>query len=158
MDSQRKVMVNGHEAASLYQTFGVPPELLQALAAEKSFTFDWDGYREAMAEHEKISGDDQKELFKTGPIETLKEAIHRSEFLGYETAASDAKVKGIIVGPPKADSLVSSLQASASEEQLVRLVLGSHTLSMVKAVVRWVIRQDYRRSFCLRSHRYAAFG
>jgi alanyl-tRNA synthetase len=123
MESSRRVMVDGREAANLYQTFGVPPELLQALAAERKLTFDWDGYRQAMAEHEEISGADQKELFKTGPIETLKEAILKSDFLGYESTSADAKIKGIIVGPPKADSLVSSLKAGEHAGELVRVVL-----------------------------------
>ncbi len=123
MESDNRVMVDGREAAALYQTYGVPPELLQALAAEKNLTFDWDGYREAMDEHGEVSGDDQKELFKTGPIESLKEAVQKSEFLGYQATSSKAVVKGIILGPPKEDSLVSSLQASAAKDTMVRIVL-----------------------------------
>ncbi|MEJ7743564.1 MAG: hypothetical protein WKF73_14095 [Nocardioidaceae bacterium] len=65
-------------------------------------TFDWDGYRQAMTEHEEVSGADQKELFKTGPIETLKEAVLKSDFLvASDSTTSDVKIKGIIVGPPK---------------------------------------------------------
>ncbi len=99
MQSSNKVMVDGREAAGLYQTYGVPPELFQQLSAEKGFTFDWEGYRAAMAEHEAISGDEQKELFKTGPIETLKEALRSTEFLGYVSTKTDSKLKGIVVEP-----------------------------------------------------------
>jgi len=123
MESSRRVMVDGREAANLYQTFGVPPELLQALAAERDLAFDWDGYRQAMTEHEEVSGADQKELFKTGPIETLKEAVLKSDFLGYESTTADVKIKGIIVGPPKADSLVSLLKAGEHSDAMVRIVL-----------------------------------
>nr|MCU0717928.1 alanine--tRNA ligase-related protein [Pirellula sp.] len=121
MSSSGRVMVDGREAASLYQTHGVPPEMFQQIAAEKNYTFDWDGYRKAMAEHGEISGGEQGELFETGPIETLKEALHRCEFLGYETTRSQAQVKGIIVGKPKEDRLVSSVSASTTE--MIRIVL-----------------------------------
>ncbi len=49
MASNDRVMVDGKEAANLYQTYGVPPELFQTLAAERNLTFDWDGYRECDA-------------------------------------------------------------------------------------------------------------
>lgn len=121
MTSAARVMVDGREAASLYQTHGVPPEMFQQIAAEKNYTFDWDGYRKAMAEHGEISGGEQGELFETGPIETLKEALHRCEFLGYEATSSSAQIKGIIVGKPKEDRLVSSVSAATNE--MIRIVL-----------------------------------
>ena len=121
MQSSGRVMVDGREAASLYQTHGVPPEMFQQIAAEKNYTFDWDGYRKAMTEHGEISGGEQGELFETGPIETLKEALHRCEFLGYEKNVSNAQIKGIIVGKPKDDRLVSSVTATTTE--MTRMVL-----------------------------------
>ncbi|MCC6508998.1 MAG: alanine--tRNA ligase [Pirellulaceae bacterium] len=123
MSKQERVMVDGREAASLYQTYGVPPELFQTLAAERNLTFDWDGYREAMLEHERISGGDQRELFQTGPIETLKEALLRTDFLGYETTETTTEIKGIIVGPPDDDRLVGKLAAGGDPNQPVRVVL-----------------------------------
>jgi len=121
MQSSGRVMVDGREAASLYQTHGVPPEMFQQIAAEKNYTFDWDGYRKAMTEHGEISGGEQGELFETGPIETLKEALHRCEFLGYEKNVSNAQIQGIIVGKPKDDRLVSSVSATTTE--MTRMVL-----------------------------------
>lgn len=122
MSTSNRWMVDGGEAASLYQTYGVPPELFQQIAAEKNFTFDWDGYRQAMAKHGDISGGGVVELFETGPIETLKEAFHHSDFLGYETTQASAQIKGIILGKPKEDRLVSSLAAGTPGE-LFRIVL-----------------------------------
>ncbi len=123
MKSSSKVMIDGHEAAGLYQTYGVPPELFQQLAAENGFTFDWDGYREAMQAHEIISGDDQKELFKTGPIETLKEALRSSNFVGYEMTKTSATLKGIVVGQSKNERLVPSVDSDDPEAEHVRVVL-----------------------------------
>ncbi len=123
MKSSGSSLVDGREAANLYQTFGVPPELLQNLASEQSYTFDWDGYKAAMAEHEEISGAEQKELFQTGPIEQLKETVLRSEFLGYDATTIEAVIKGIIVGPPKSDSLVPSLKGPTDASTMIRVVL-----------------------------------
>lgn len=122
MSSHGRLMVDGNEAASLYQTHGVPPELFQQIAAEKNFTFDWDGYRQAMARHGDISGGGGIELFETGPIETLKEALHHTDFLGYATTKDSAQIKGIIVGKPKDDRLVSSISAN-TEGDMFRIVL-----------------------------------
>ncbi len=124
MRSQGAVMVDGREAALLYQTYGVPPELFQALAAERSLTFDWDGYAETMREHEDISGGGRGVLFQTGPIETLKEALRRTEFLGYEMDESPATVKGIIATDHEGDErLVSELTSDEAANSKLRVVL-----------------------------------
>ena len=124
MQSSSAVMVDGREAASLYQTYGVPPELFQAIAAERNLTFDWDGYRDAMREHETISGAGEKgELFKTGPIESLKEALRRTDFVGYDATDAEVVVKGIVVGSTDAETLVGRWSADESKDELVRVVL-----------------------------------
>ncbi|MBU6173353.1 MAG: alanine--tRNA ligase, partial [Planctomycetes bacterium] len=121
MQSSGRVLVDGREAASLYQTHGVPPEMFQQIAAEKNFTFDWDGYRKAMAEHGEISGGEQVEVFETGPIETLKEALQHCDFVGYDANTCEAQIKGIIVGKPKDDRLASSVKPE--DHDFVRIVL-----------------------------------
>ena len=123
MSGAGRVMVDGREAASLYQTYGVPPELFQTLAAERNLTFDWDGYRAAMLEHESVSGGGRGELFQTGPIETLKEALLRTEFLGYEATEAAAEIKGIIVGSPEEGHLVGKVTTGGDANQPVRVVL-----------------------------------
>lgn len=116
-------IVDGVEAATLYQTYGVPPELFQTMAAEHHFTFDWNGFRQAMKKHEEISGSGGRELFQTGPLETLKEALHRTEFLGYEHSSAQATVKGIIVSQSGEERLVDEITAAASGGQKLRVVL-----------------------------------
>jgi alanyl-tRNA synthetase len=98
MRDESAVMVPGTAAAELNSTYGVPPELLQTLSAEQNFTFDWPGYREAMDQHAIDSGAGQRELFQTGPLETLKEALRETAFLGYEKLDAEVIVKGIITG------------------------------------------------------------
>ncbi len=98
MREESAVMVPGNEAADLLTTYGVPPELVQTLAAEQNFTFDWPGFRAAMDVHGDVSGGDRNRLFQTGPLETLKEALRETPFMGYETTSCEAVVKGIITG------------------------------------------------------------
>ncbi|TWU51948.1 alanine--tRNA ligase [Rubripirellula reticaptiva] len=98
MQSDSQSMVPGADAADLQTTYGVPPELVQTLAAEQNYTFDWKGYRTAMDEHATVSGGDQQVLFQTGPLETLKEALRVTPFVGYDATEAESTIKGIITG------------------------------------------------------------
>jgi alanyl-tRNA synthetase len=123
MEETGSIMVDGDEAANLYQTYGVPPELFQTLAAERQLTFDWEGFRQAMKKHEEVSGGGQRELFQTGPLETLKEAVRRTEFLGYERLTAAASIRGIIQGEGEQERLVNEISAEAGRNHRLRLVL-----------------------------------
>ena len=119
MEGAGASIVDGREAASLYQTYGVPPELTESMAADRSFTFDWDGFREAMDEHSRDSGTGTFELFKTGPVERLKRVLLETPFLGYESDEAEAEIKGIIVG----DELCEEY-AEHGETAAARIVLA----------------------------------
>jgi alanyl-tRNA synthetase len=96
MAKDGRILVDGNDAAELYSTYGIPPELVESLAAERNYTFDTEGFRQAMIKHGLESGKQQIEVFKTGPVEALKKALHLTRFLGYETESSPAEIKGII--------------------------------------------------------------
>jgi len=103
-------MVRGTEAAEMFQTYGFPPELFETMAAERNLTFDWDGYRREMQRHGIVSSHidfhQKVELFRSGPLEALKKAMHGSKFVGYETLqVADAKVLGIIASDQLCDKV-----------------------------------------------------
>ncbi len=123
LSSSGRVSVSGAEAAELYTTHGVPPELFQSLAAERKFTFDWNGFREAMEKHRGVSGSGQIELFQSGPIESLKESLKTTEFLGYETTSSPAVVKGIICGGRLCESVQSDAHTKNPAIEKMTVVL-----------------------------------
>ncbi len=132
MDSSGKSLIDGAAAADLYTSAGVPPELLQQMGAERHFTFDWDGYAGAMDQHAIDSGAGQKELFETGPIESLKASLRRTEFLGYEALVCDAAVKGIVVPAEEDDEdqdgrLVSQMSAVGGDPIELSVVLDQTT-------------------------------
>jgi len=123
MRAADRVKVEGAVAAELYQTYGVPPELFEALAAEHNLAFDWDGYFKAMDDHGEASGKVQHAVMGAkGPIESLKHALHSSEFLGYEATEADALVKGIVTGTSPDDRLCECMD-ELGHENAIRVVL-----------------------------------
>ncbi len=121
IESQQQLRVSGESAAELYQTYGVPPELVESMAIERNFVFDWDGFRAAMEQHGIESGRAQFELFKTGPIESLKRSLQATEFVGYESTEAEVAVKAIIVSDDDEQQLTDTLEQVDQEEVLVVL-------------------------------------
>lgn len=123
MRKENRTTVDGHVAAELYQTFGVPPELFEALAAEHNLAFDWDGYQQAMDEHGEASGKlTHTVMGSKGPIDSLKQAHHKSEFIGYETTQATASIIGIVAGRPGQDHLCDKMEEVGHSDP-VRVVL-----------------------------------
>ncbi len=123
MRRDNRVSVDGSVAAELYQTYGVPPELFESLAADRKLAFDWEGYHRAMEEHGEASGKIQHMVMGSkGPIDSLKAALRLTEFLGYETTETSATVKGIIAGEVPNDRLVEEIKRH-NHSSTVRVVL-----------------------------------
>ncbi|MDA1049760.1 MAG: alanine--tRNA ligase [Planctomycetota bacterium] len=111
--------VDGGEAADLYQTYGVPPEVFETMAAESNLAFDWDGYRKAMEAHGEVSGKVAHTVMgDKGPVDAIKKVLHHVEFLGYESTAADAELKFIVAQ----DQLCDHLQ-EVSHDETVTIVL-----------------------------------
>jgi alanyl-tRNA synthetase len=76
-----------------------------------------------MEEHGVRSGGEQLTVMGVkGPVDSLKQALHATEFLGYETTEADAVVKGIIAGEPPHDHLCDKMQ-EVGHKNPVRVVL-----------------------------------
>jgi alanyl-tRNA synthetase len=115
MESRGQVTVDGGMAAELYQTYGVPPELFESMAAERDYAFDWEAFRAAMREQVERTKKGPGELFKTGPIENLKKAVKFTTFLGYEVTEAEAEIKGIVHG----NELCESYARTGAQHPLV---------------------------------------
>lgn len=123
MRKDNRTTVDGHVAAELYQTYGVPPELFESLAAEHNLAFDWDGYAQAMEEHGEASGKLVHTVMGSkGPIDSLKQAFHKTEFLGYENTEASAGIIGIIAGKAPNDHLCDKMEEVGHKDP-VRVVL-----------------------------------
>lgn len=119
LEDESRTLVHGSEAADLYQTYGVPPELFESLAADNGYTFDWPGFKEAMEQHGKTSGTLADTVMNSsGPIDSLKKSLKESKFDGYDATETEAVIKGIVYQ----DQLVESI-ASIDEGATLTLVL-----------------------------------
>ncbi|MDG2208172.1 MAG: alanine--tRNA ligase [Pirellulales bacterium] len=97
MRSSGQQAVDGVQAAELYQTYGVPVEMFESMAAENNFAFDWDGYHRAMRDHGEASGKVSHAVMGMhGPIDAAKRVLHEVEFLGYDVLEADANLKFVI--------------------------------------------------------------
>ncbi len=97
MQTANRTSVDGAAAADLYQTYGVPPEVFETMAAENNLSFDWDGYRKAMREHGEASGKAVHTVMgDRGPVDAIKKVLKETEFLGYEADSAPVEVKFII--------------------------------------------------------------
>ncbi len=106
MKSANRATVDGAEAADLYQTYGVPPEVFETLAAESNLAFDWDGYRRAMVEHGQASGKVVHTVMgDRGPIDAVKKVLHETEFVGYDTIETQAELRFIVAQGQLCDHL-----------------------------------------------------
>jgi len=76
-----------------------------------------------MEQHGEASGKVQHTVMGArGPIDSLKHALHSTEFLGYESTEADAVVKGIVAGKPPHDQLCDQMDEVGHAEP-VRVVL-----------------------------------
>jgi len=106
MTSSGRTTVDGAEAADLYQTYGVPPEVFETMAAESNLAFDWDGYGKAMEQHGEVSGKVVHTVMgDKGPIDAVKKVLHDVPFLGHETTEAEAELKFIIARNQLCDHL-----------------------------------------------------
>jgi alanyl-tRNA synthetase len=120
MDRSSRTTVDGREAADLYQTYGVPPEVFETMAAEHNLAFDWDGYHTAMEEHGEVSGKVAHTVMgDRGPIDAVKKVLHEVPFLGYEATEADVEVKFIVAGEQLREKLSGGDPSSASGVILV---------------------------------------
>ena len=112
MKAANRTAVDGSEAADLYQTYGVPPEMFETLAAENNLAFDWDGYRRAMTQHGEASGKVVHTVMgDRGPIDAVKKVLHETKFLGYETIEAQAELRFIVAQGQLCDHLAEQGQA-----------------------------------------------
>ena len=97
MQSAGRLSVDGAAAAELYQTYGVPAEMFETMAAENNLAFDWEGYRLAMEQHGTVSGKVSHTVMGDhGPIDAVKKVLHEVAFVGYETTEAEAQLKFIV--------------------------------------------------------------
>ncbi len=93
---QKATEIDAAEAARLFQTRGVPPELTAELAAESELGFNWDEFQKEMDRHGEASGTLVDGVMgNSGPIDEFKNKLKKTTFTGYDATSGTATVLGI---------------------------------------------------------------
>jgi alanyl-tRNA synthetase len=91
--------IDGREAFRLYDTYGLPLDFLDELAADRGFTVDHAGFeRELLAQQERARQSSRMGAVKGDPVYMeLLEKGGKTDFLGYESlAVEDARVLAVL--------------------------------------------------------------
>ena len=114
--------IDGREAFKLHDTYGIPIEITESLAADQNLRVDMADFKKASDEARKIARGtaEAADVFATGPLDALRQAYHHgSEFLGYETTEADGNVIGIL----EQGQLAESASASTTAGPPIALIL-----------------------------------
>ena len=101
-DKMRKsgeTVLKGGEAFRLYDTYGFPLEMTEAILEEQGLSVDREGFdteMERQREQARAASGISTEVFDTGPVAELKGRSQSTAFLGYEQTSAEGKVVGII--------------------------------------------------------------
>lgn len=118
LQKSKQKILPGKEAFKLYDTYGFPLDMTEAILNEKGFAVDKDGFEEELKKQRlqaKTSSQMTGEVFDTGPLSKIKDISKGSKFLGYDQCACEAMVIAII----KNDQLID--KATAGNEVTVIL-------------------------------------
>ncbi|OAJ75874.1 alanine--tRNA ligase [Brevibacillus sp. SKDU10] len=90
--------LSGQDTFKLYDTYGFPIDLTEDFAMEHGLSVDRDGFEQAMEEQRERARAARQDVdsmqTQGGPLSELTVA---SEFIGYTTLSTDAKVEAIII-------------------------------------------------------------
>ena len=96
--SKKQDTIPGELIFKLYDTYGLPVDILEDIARYEGLKLDIEGYKKAMQRQRELSQKSwksDKELTSEG-IKQLMEKGQKTEFLGYELLKCKAKIVGII--------------------------------------------------------------
>ncbi len=106
---QRSTVLRGKEVFDLYQTYGFPVEMTESILHKEGMQVDMQGFLQELEAHQslsKSSSEFEKSVFVSGPLSRLQGRHEPTEFTGYHTLESTARVVGII----REDELVEALE------------------------------------------------
>jgi alanyl-tRNA synthetase len=113
---RRSDVLSGEQAFQLHDTYGFPIDLTLEMAAEQGLAVDEEGFRRLMAEQRARAKRDAAEK-KTGNADisvyaTLLEQAGRVTFTGFDQAAGEANVVGLLSGGVPVRSAVAGSEVS----------------------------------------------
>ena len=111
-----KTQISGSDAFRLYDTFGLPLDLIKDVAHGTHLTVDEPGFEKAMEEQRERSRKGMKETASTVPAVASRLPARQTLFTGYETTlVEDARVLALVRG----DALVEELKAGEEGQAML---------------------------------------
>ncbi|GAB4451446.1 MAG: alanine--tRNA ligase [Armatimonadaceae bacterium] len=106
-DDLQKGDLSGERAFFLYQTYGLPFEVVAEVASERGIEVDREGYDRAADEHARVSDSGMGGTWQVSS-EALKELLRSlpaTTFVGYDTLMQPARILGLIVSGEPAETV-----------------------------------------------------
>ena len=106
--------LSGAEAFVLYDTYGLPPELVEEIAQERGLEgIDWAGFEQEMeAQRERAGASAERFGGEFGAVRVYQElGVEETRFLGYETIETRSVIVGMVVDGIPAERVVEGQQA-----------------------------------------------
>ncbi len=106
IENANSTVLSGEDAFKLSDTFGFPIDLTKEILEEKSMTVDEEKFSQLVAEQRQRARNARKDAGADAWKGTgnAAEGLAKTEFLGYETFNSEAKINAIIVNGEKVDT------------------------------------------------------
>lgn len=99
LEAKGETVIKGEDVFRLYDTFGIPKELSQEIAAERGFTVDLDGFEAAMAaqrERARAARGGGSYLGVEAEVWAQIDDVPATQFVGYTQLSAEAKVLALI--------------------------------------------------------------
>ncbi len=96
--AEKKDTIPGELIFKLYDTYGLPVDILEDVARYEGLKLDMEGYKKAMQRQKALSQKSwklDKDMVSDGVKELMEKGV-KSEFVGYELLRCKAKVVGIV--------------------------------------------------------------
>ncbi len=104
--AENKTVLDGADVFKLYDTYGFPIDLTREIAEEKGLSIDEDKYKAEMENQRMTARANRKDIGGwSESSKTLLSSLAKTEFVGYESASTNAKVLAIIDGDNSLDEI-----------------------------------------------------
>ncbi|MDX1632028.1 MAG: alanine--tRNA ligase, partial [Thermoanaerobaculia bacterium] len=116
--------LSGETVFRLYDTHGLPLEVIREIAEEEQMGIDEEGYREALEEQRRRSreatGDEQQRMAAVRDLVARSEEVDETDFVGYEELSLEGvRVTGIVREGDEEPEIVPELGVGESGEVLL---------------------------------------
>ncbi|WKZ19655.1 MAG: alanine--tRNA ligase [Candidatus Jettenia sp. CY-1] len=99
LQKSKQKTLSGKEAFKLYDTYGFPLDMTEAILNEKGFVVDRNGFEDELKKQRlqaRTASQMTGQVFDTGPLSKIKDISKGSKFLGYNQNTCQGKIVAII--------------------------------------------------------------